>query len=131
MVGLAVTVHSSRPAAERVSSPVATSRSSLLSSFRSLRVFSGKMLPLLSPRSLSDKEKPGAAKAAYNENDGDGNREDGDACKEVGDVNAASPTAPKAGRANRGSRSSEDKLPGVGGLCKKIVPTVSLAELSA
>lgn len=131
MVGLVVTVHSSRPAAERVSSPVATSRSNLLSPPRSPRVLSGKVLPFVSPRGFSGKEIPGVAKAAHNKNGGDGKKKVGDACKEVGDVKAAIPTALKADRANRENRTSKDKLPGVGGVCKKIVPTVSLADLSA
>lgn len=132
-----LTVHSSRPAAERVLSPGATSRCKLLSSPPPSGVFSGKLSPMLSPRALLGKTSAMLSPrffsggetpvVAYKSGDGD-KKEGGDACKEGGDVDAAAPTAPKAGRK---SREDKEKPPGVGGLCNKIVPTVSLADSSA
>lgn len=60
---------------------------------------------------------PVVDEAACNENGGGATKEDGGDCKESGDVDAATPTVPKA------SRASNDKLPSFGGLCTKTVPT--------
>lgn len=135
--GLATTVHFSRSAAERVSSPLATSRSNPFSSPQSSRVLSGKFSPLLSPsvllgktstllspRNFSGRKLSPVAKAAWNKNGGDAKKEDGD----VGTVTL---TVPETSRASKEIRATKDKLPRVGGHCQKIVPAVSLAELSA
>lgn len=137
MAGLVLTVHSSRPAAERVLSPGATSRCQLLSSPPPSGLFSGKLSPMLSPRVLLGKTSAllsprffsgGETPVVAYTSGGEAQKGGGEARKEGGDADAATPTAPKAGRK---SRENKEKLPGAGGLCKKIVPTVSVADSSA
>lgn len=143
MAGLVITVHYSGSAVERPSS-AAMSRSKVLSPPQSSGVFSGKILrlmsprvflgktpALLSPRGFSRRGIPGVAKAACDQNGDGAMKQGGDACKEGCDVDVATPTFPNASRANRESRTSKDKILGAGGLCKKIVPTMSSGASSA
>ena len=107
MTGLVITVHFSRSAVERISSPAATSRSEVLSPPQSSRVFSrifwplmsprqfgGKTSALLSPLGFAERTTPGVAKAACDQNGGDAKKQDGDVCKEGCDVEVATPPGP-------------------------------------